>query len=54
MANAFVVIEINGEISVGELIKGQAQIGETVTIKLHNENGMPLVQSGVVIETLID
>lgn len=52
MEKIFVAIEIDGEISTGEVIKGEAEVGETVTIKLHDENGMPLEQTGVVVEVL--
>lgn len=50
MEKVFVAIEIDGEISTGEVIKGQAEVGEVVTIKLHDENGMPIQQTGPVVE----
>ena len=54
MTQIFAAIEIDGEISVGEVIKGLAHFGETVTIKLHNENGVTIELSGVVVEIIQD
>lgn len=52
MQEVLVAIEIDGEISTGEVIEGQAEEGETVTIKLRDENGMTLNQVGVVVAVL--
>ena len=32
----------------------QAQVGDSVTVSLHDENGMPIQVSGVVAEILED
>lgn len=32
----------------------QAQVGDSVTVSLHDENGMPIQVSGVVTEILED
>lgn len=45
-----VAIQVNGEISTGTIVNGEAEIGATATIELHDENGMPIQQTGVIVE----
>jgi hypothetical protein len=35
-------------------LKGAATEGETVTVELHDENGVPVKSTGVVVEVLED
>lgn len=51
---AQVAIQVDGEITVGSVVRGVAQEGETVTVELHDENGMPVTATGVVVEVLED
>lgn len=51
---AQVAIQVDGEITVGTVVQGVATEGETVTVELHDENGMPLKSTGVVVEVLED
>ena len=37
---AQVAILVDGEITVGVVVQGTAAEGETVTVELHDENGM--------------
>ncbi len=46
----YAAIEINGEITTGKVIKGLAEVGQTVTVKGHDENGMPFEATGVVVD----
>ena len=39
---AQVAIQVDGEITVGSVVRGVAQEGETVTVELHDKNGMPV------------
>lgn len=45
-----VAIKLDGEISIGKVITGLAEVGQTATIELHGENGMPIHKTGAVIE----
>jgi hypothetical protein len=38
--------------TVGTLICESVTIGERATVRLHNENGIPIEQTGTVIEIL--
>lgn len=49
---AIVAIKVDGEITVGTVVRGTAEEGQTVTVELHDENGMPIQQTGVVAEVL--
>ena len=49
---AQVAIQVDGEITVGAVVRGVAKEGETVTVELHDENGMPITATGVVVEVL--
>lgn len=51
---AQVAIQVDGEITVGAVVRGVAKEGETVTVELHDENGMPVTATGVVVEVLED
>ena len=51
---AQVAIQVDGEITVGTVVQGAATEGETVTVELHDENGMPVKSTGVVVEVLED
>ena len=51
---AQVAIQVDGEITVGTVVQGAATEGETVTVELHDENGMPIEATGVVVEVLED
>lgn len=51
---AQVAIHVDGEITVGTVVQGAATEGETVTVELHDENGMPVKSTGVVVEVLED
>ena len=51
---AQVAILVDGEITVGVVVQGAATEGETVTVELHDENGMPIEATGVVVEVLED
>lgn len=52
MEKIIAAIEIDGEISVGEVVAGTAEIGEVVTIRLQDENGNFITQTGPVVEIL--
>ena len=52
MEKTQVAIEVDGEIATGVVESGVAAVGETVTVELHDENGMPVQQTGVVVEVL--
>lgn len=52
MQKSQVAIKVNDEITTGVVVAGVAAVGETVTVELHDENGMPVQQTGVVIEVL--
>lgn len=52
MEKAQVAIEVGGEITTGVVVAGVAAVGETVTVELHDENGMSAQQTGVVVEVL--
>ena len=45
-----VAIQIDGEITTGIIINGLAEIGQTATVKGHDENGMPFEATGVVVD----
>lgn len=49
MENKIVIINDNGDATTGEVIKGTAELGQVVTIKLHDEQGMPLEKTGEVV-----
>ena len=51
---AQVAIQVDGEITVGTVVQGAATEGETVTVELHDENGVPVKSTGVVVEVLED
>ena len=51
---AQVAIQVDGEITVGTVVQGAATEGEIVTVELHDENGMPVKSTGVVVEVLED
>lgn len=51
---ATVAIDVSGEMTVGVVTAGVAEEGQTVTVYLHDENGMPVQQTGVVVEVLED
>lgn len=52
MEKVLVAIEYDGEISTGEVVDGTPVVGESVTIALHDENGMQVEQTGTVVEVL--
>ena len=33
-------------------VTSEVAVGDTVTVKLHDENGMPIEETGVVVEVL--
>jgi hypothetical protein len=49
---AIVAIKFEGEETVGTVVRGVAEEGQTVTVELHDENGNPVQQTGVVVEVL--
>lgn len=51
---AQVAIQVDGEITVGTVVQGAATEGEIVTVELHDENGVPVKSTGVVVEVLED
>ena len=51
---AQVAIQVDGEITVGTVVQGAATEGEIVTVELHDENGIPVKSTGVVVEVLED
>lgn len=42
----------DGKVTTGKV--SMAEVGQTVTVDLHNENGMPIKATGEVIEILED
>lgn len=52
MEKVQVAIEVDDQITTGVVVSGVAEVGETVTVNLHDENGMPVQQTGVVVEVL--
>ena len=52
MEKVLVAIEYDGDISTGEVVDGTPEVGESVTIALHDENGVPIEQLGTVVEVL--
>lgn len=52
MEKTQVAIEVDGEITTGVVISGVAELGETVTVELRDENGMLVQQTGVVVEVI--
>lgn len=52
MDKNIVAIEIDGEISTGEVVNGICEVGQYATIILRDENGMPIWQYGTVVEVI--
>lgn len=50
MEQQMVAINDDGEITTGSVVDGVAEVGEVVTVKLHDENGMPIEKTGEVVE----